>query len=352
MTLTADARHDPDADYRALVAAMMTGDETPDEAAIKEVCFRESYSSHTGRPGLWASAWLHSERSRIIGIFWEAGLQTWQGWERIEAELRPMAEATRLRPILTRHDDHRVRVDGDMAWTTFVETNSVLDETGDRRSMKMLEQRVLERVDGDWKIACMVFVPFRDQHHARAHAVVDGTGRVAHVSPPMNAVLRRSGLTVSAGRIRATRPKWDRELQATIARASALANFKTSAWAEFDHAVHGHMRGKEFPVLLGEDDAGGQRYCVVVVQDNVILVTIDDPARMERRLELANVVYGLSDGQLRIAREIVGGLSLPAAAERLGISPNTARTHLTRIFEKTGVGSQAALVRCLLTVGG
>jgi hypothetical protein len=37
----------------------------------------------------------------------------------------------------------------------------------------------------------------------------------------------------------------------------------------------------------------------------------------------------------------VGGLALPAATAKLGISPNTARTHLNRIFERTGVGGQA-----------
>jgi DNA-binding CsgD family transcriptional regulator len=35
-------------------------------------------------------------------------------------------------------------------------------------------------------------------------------------------------------------------------------------------------------------------------------------------------------------------------AERLGISFATARTHLSRIFEKTGVHRQAELVRLVL----
>ena len=79
---------------------------------------------------------------------------------------------------------------------------------------------------------------------------------------------------------------------------------------------------------------------MVMVMDGEVFVALDDPARITRRLLLANVVYGLSEAQLRLAREIVGGLSLPAAAEKFGISPNTARTHLNRIFEKTGINNR------------
>ena len=106
----------------------------------------------------------------------------------------------------------------------------------------------------------------------------------------------------------------------------------------------------EFPILLGEDERGELRYCMVMVKDGEVFVALDSRPHRPPSPQLANVV-GLSQNQLRLAREIVGGLALPAAAEKLGISPNTARTHLNRIFEKTGVSNQAALVRCLLTVG-
>ena len=35
----------------------------------------------------------------------------------------------------------------------------------------------------------------------------------------------------------------------------------------------------------------------------------------------------------------------------MGISVNTAKTHLKRMFDKTGVHAQPALVRLLLSVG-
>jgi DNA-binding CsgD family transcriptional regulator len=54
---------------------------------------------------------------------------------------------------------------------------------------------------------------------------------------------------------------------------------------------------------------------------------------------------------MRLAALIVEGCDLTRAADQLGISANTARTQLQRMFDKTGVRSQPALVRMLLSVG-
>lgn len=58
--------------------------------------------------------------------------------------------------------------------------------------------------------------------------------------------------------------------------------------------------------------------------------------------------FGLTAAEADLAQEIVMGDGRQAAAARLGISLATARTHLERIFEKTGVHRQAELVRLLL----
>ena len=83
----------------------------------------------------------------------------------------------------------------------------------------------------------------------------------------------------------------------------------------------------------------------------MIVVSFDDGHQTDQRLAAAAVVYGLSPGQLRLAKLVVDGHDLADAARELGISVNTARTHLQRIFDKTGVRSQPALVRVLLSAG-
>lgn len=63
-------------------------------------------------------------------------------------------------------------------------------------------------------------------------------------------------------------------------------------------------------------------------------------------------VFGLTPAERAVAIELLDGCGLKAAAERLGISIATARTHLSHIFAKTGTHRQAQLVRLLLQMGG
>jgi DNA-binding CsgD family transcriptional regulator len=54
--------------------------------------------------------------------------------------------------------------------------------------------------------------------------------------------------------------------------------------------------------------------------------------------------FGLTPAEAALAFEMLKGDGREAAAKRCGISINTARTHLTRIFDKTGVKRQAELI--------
>jgi DNA-binding CsgD family transcriptional regulator len=65
------------------------------------------------------------------------------------------------------------------------------------------------------------------------------------------------------------------------------------------------------------------------------------PAQWRRR-------YGLTSAEAAFAAEIVKGDGKHAAAGRRGVTYATGRTHLTRIFQKTGARRQAELVRLLL----
>jgi DNA-binding CsgD family transcriptional regulator len=58
-------------------------------------------------------------------------------------------------------------------------------------------------------------------------------------------------------------------------------------------------------------------------------------------------VFGLTRTEALVAAEIFRGEGLKAAADALGIGATTARTHLQRIFGKTGTRKQAELVRII-----
>ena len=86
-----------------------------------------------------------------------------------------------------------------------------------------------------------------------------------------------------------------------------------------------------------------------VPQRPVAMVFIRDPKpnALPSREEIQQL-FGLTHAQAALARELLNGDGIPAAAERLGISRSTARTHLLELFQKTGTNRQAELVRMIL----
>ena len=73
--------------------------------------------------------------------------------------------------------------------------------------------------------------------------------------------------------------------------------------------------------------------------DNVVL---PDDQQLQRK-------FGLTPAEIALIHELTGGSSLQTAADRLSIKIATARTHLHRIFAKTGTSRQAELMRLMLT---
>lgn len=59
--------------------------------------------------------------------------------------------------------------------------------------------------------------------------------------------------------------------------------------------------------------------------------------------------YSLTAAESRICAALVSGENVHTLSERLGISPQTTRTHLKRIYDKTATTRQAELLRVLMT---
>lgn len=79
-----------------------------------------------------------------------------------------------------------------------------------------------------------------------------------------------------------------------------------------------------------------------------MVVVVADPSRAEeRRRQELRARYALTKTEARFALEIARGQGREVAARRLGIALGTARTHLERIFQKTGTHSQAELARLI-----
>ena len=84
-------------------------------------------------------------------------------------------------------------------------------------------------------------------------------------------------------------------------------------------------------------------------QRPVAIVLVSDPeAGTQDQVERLRERFGFTPAEAAFAVEIVKGDGRQATADRLGITVGTARSHLSKIFEKTGVTRQAELVRRLL----
>jgi DNA-binding CsgD family transcriptional regulator/PAS domain-containing protein len=89
----------------------------------------------------------------------------------------------------------------------------------------------------------------------------------------------------------------------------------------------------------------------IVPQRSAAIVLISDPETAKRaRAKSLRERFGFTPAEAAFALEIVKGDGRQAAADRLGITVGTARSHLSRIFDKTGVRHQAELVRLLLDI--
>lgn len=104
----------------------------------------------------WAQYWVHAEYVRIMGWWPTGGVTVTEGWKRISTLMREVMTSNpepNSTAYTVRRENINLQIRGDVAWLTFDQYGS---DTGDARmDMPGLsrETRVLEKQDGEWKIA-------------------------------------------------------------------------------------------------------------------------------------------------------------------------------------------------------
>lgn len=92
--------------------------------------------------------------------------------------------------------------------------------------------------------------------------------------------------------------------------------------------------------LVEESEARAQpAYAIFLRDPDALAIAAQDIARQ---------LFDFTPAEANLAIELVNGLSVDEAAEKLGIRRNTVRAHLRAIFSKAGVTRQSELVRILL----
>jgi DNA-binding CsgD family transcriptional regulator/PAS domain-containing protein len=86
--------------------------------------------------------------------------------------------------------------------------------------------------------------------------------------------------------------------------------------------------------------------------DAAVLLFIIDPAN-RAGIPLRWIIdsYGLTPAEARVALKASSGLTIPELALQLGLSPNTIKTHLRKVFAKTGTSRQTELARVMASIG-
>lgn len=94
------------------------------------------------------------------------------------------------------------------------------------------------------------------------------------------------------------------------------------------------------------------RFAYMGLPDASVLLFFVDPSNNARPpIAWLMNAYGLTAAEAKVALVASSGVTIPRMADQLRLSQNTIKTHLQRVFVKTGTGRQAELARLLTSVG-
>jgi DNA-binding CsgD family transcriptional regulator/PAS domain-containing protein len=172
--------------------------------------------------------------------------------------------------------------------------------------------------------------------------LVDPAGRVLRANVKGHALLAEERvLRATGGRLVATDSSADQALRTAFAAAEfGDASLGTQAIAVPLAGGEQRLIAHVLPLTSGarrKAGMGGSAVAAIFVRS----AELDTPAAPEVIAKL----YGLTPSELRVLLAVFESGGVPNVAEALGISKATAKTHLRRLFEKTGTGRQADLVK-------
>lgn len=173
--------------------------------------------------------------------------------------------------------------------------------------------------------------------------LVTSAGKPLHVNQAGNEIAAaRDGLVLRSERVEASSPSETTVLLRFISEASCICS-------RLDVRPGGALRlsrpsCKPALIVLVAPVARNTGFFSEELPSAVLFVT-DPTSNLAQAPEQAlSSLFGLTRAESRICRLLVGGSSLEQAASKLGISMNTARTHVKRVFDKTGAHRQSDLM--------
>ncbi|MCL2716948.1 MAG: LuxR C-terminal-related transcriptional regulator [Alphaproteobacteria bacterium] len=182
------------------------------------------------------------------------------------------------------------------------------------------------------------------QATSQAAVLLDGEGAVRYANP-MAEVLLQSGdglacenrqLTASVAQEGPALTEWIGErLAGAESRGAGAAPLRIKRPSKKPELV---LMPVPLPQPVSPDGEDRDHACL-------LLLVFDPVSRSTAPSAMVERIFRLTPAEARVAVLIGAGCSAPQAAEALGLSLTTVKTHLGRSFEKIGVNSQVALAK-------
>jgi len=173
--------------------------------------------------------------------------------------------------------------------------------------------------------------------------LLDARSRIVHANAAANEILGSSDiLCSSSGRLIANDVQADQVLRDA---AAAVVDGDTAVGSKGIAVPLTAHNGDRYVAHLLPLGSGARRDAGIVFTATAAVFVRKAALGGPSSPEVIGRTYSLTPAELRVLVAIVEIGGVPEVAEELGVADTTVKTHLGRLFEKTGTGRQADLVK-------
>lgn len=178
--------------------------------------------------------------------------------------------------------------------------------------------------------------------------LAQGDGRIVHANREAQRMFEGAGpLRLANGRLTSRDPLANRELEAAVAGAASGSSLDLP---RNGHAVAVRSEeGRELDMWVLPLDGGLRRDIGGDFSASVAIFIREHGASAPVPAELFVRRYGITPAECRVLVLIVQGMTTSEAADSLGVSLVTVKSHLKSLFIKTGTDGQTDLVRLAMS---
>lgn len=174
---------------------------------------------------------------------------------------------------------------------------------------------------------------------------IDAAARLLWANRAASTILAEGdGISIRNGKLIAAHQGENRLLEQALAAAIATQNGRTLACGEA-LAISRPSSARPYTLLAAPVQMART---VLGCQPAAVLLLSDPEARNETPVAFLAGLYGMTPREAELAALLIEGIDLYDCAGRLDMGRQTARTHLSHIFDKTGTRHQGELISLLL----